>query len=176
MGGRTLVGAHNLLNLGTKIWVNQSLGIRRLLLYTIQEVCTRGSKYAMDVSSRSENAVWHNSGTKIEYCKCPNTACARTVWFLTEDLLGGFYHHGRWHQICTYPKLIRNTIVMLSFSDEFVISSNRLPYLKFVNRFATITNSIAKFWVFFRDKCYCVAEPMNLCTYHILSFSPTICT
>ena len=53
--------------------------------------------------------------------------------------------HGRWHQICTYPTLIQNPIVMLLFSDEFAISSNRLPYLKFVNRFATITNSIAKF-------------------------------
>ena len=46
--------------------------------------------------------------------------------------------HVRQHQICTYPKLIRNPIVMLSFSDEFAISSNRLLYLKFVNRFATL--------------------------------------
>jgi hypothetical protein len=53
--------------------------------------------------------------------------------------------HSRWHQICTYPKLILNPIVMLSFLDKFTISSNRLPYLKFISRFATITNSITKF-------------------------------
>src|ERR1700679_2159887 len=70
--------------------------------------------------------------------------------------------HSRQREICTYPKLILNPIVMLLFSDKFAISSNRLPYLKFDNRFATITNSIAKFCVFLRDKCYCVAGPLNL--------------
>jgi hypothetical protein len=54
------------------------------------------------------------------------------------------YSHGRRRQICTYPKFILNPIVMLLFSDEFAISSNKLPYLKFNNRFATITNSLAK--------------------------------
>ena len=36
-------------------------------------------------------------------------------------------------------KFTRNPIIMLAFSDEFVLSSNRLPYLKLVNRFAIIT-------------------------------------
>jgi hypothetical protein len=71
--------------------------------------------------------------------------CLKSIHFQREMSSAHVVRHGRQCQICTYPKLILNPIIMLSFSDKFAVSSNRLPYLKFDNRFATITNSITKF-------------------------------
>jgi hypothetical protein len=71
--------------------------------------------------------------------------CTVRVLALLSSSVTGQSDHSRQRQICTYPKLILNPIIMLLFLDEFAISSNRLPYLEFNNRFATITNSIAKF-------------------------------
>ena len=59
---------------------------------------------------------------------CWKIGQSSTKW--TKRVYWNRVSHSRWHQICTYPKLILNPIVMLSFSDEFAISSNRLPYLR----------------------------------------------
>src|SRR6202453_458527 len=81
------------------------------------------------------------------------------------------YYHGRQQQICACSKCIRNVLIMLSFAYKFALSANPLPYLELPSEFVMNVKTITKFWVYVNNKSFLSTKPLDLISYHILSFA-----
>ena len=60
---------------------------------------------------------------------------------------------------------------MLLFEYEFALSPNPLLYLELPSEFAMNVKTITKFWIYVNNKSLLSTKPLDLISYHILSFA-----